>query len=125
MSKVNVRYIVNDVDAAVDFYTTELGFQVHTRLAPGFAALDRGDLRLLLNAPGAGGAGQSMPDRGHPEPGGWNRFQIEVDDLDSMVKRLKDHGATFRNEIVTGKGGKQTLVEDPAGNAVELFEPFG
>lgn len=90
--------------------------------APGFAALKRGTLRLLLNAPGAGGAGQTMPDGRRPEPGGWNRIQLEVEDLAATVDRLKEQGASFRNEIVSGKGGKQILLEDPAGNAVELFE---
>jgi catechol 2,3-dioxygenase-like lactoylglutathione lyase family enzyme len=122
--KVNVRYLVDDVDKAVDFYTSNLEFQLKMRPAPGFAALERGELRLLLNAPGAGGAGEAMPDGSRPEPGGWNRFQIEVEDLAATVERLKERGARFRNEIVTGKGGKQILLEDPAGNLVELFEPF-
>ncbi|HEV8340100.1 MAG TPA: VOC family protein [bacterium] len=123
MGKVNVRYLVDDVATAVDFYTKQLGFQVQMHPGPGFAALERGDLRLLLNAPGAGGAGQAMPDGRRPEPGGWNRFQIEVEDLDATVKRLKQQGAIFRNEVVTGQGGKQVLLEDPAGNVIELFEP--
>jgi predicted enzyme related to lactoylglutathione lyase len=91
--------------------------------APGFAMLSRGNLRLLLNAPGAGGAGRAMPDGTLPEPGGWNRFQLEVEDLEAAVQRLKDEGASFRNEIVTGTGGSQMLLEDPAGNLIELFEP--
>jgi len=124
MSMVSVRYIVTDVDAAVEFYTTLLGFEVRMRPAPGFAALERGGLRLLLNAPGAGGAGQAMPDGRVPEPGGWNRFQIEVDDLAATVDRLRAGGARFRNEIVTGNGGRQILVEDPSGNPVELLQPF-
>jgi catechol 2,3-dioxygenase-like lactoylglutathione lyase family enzyme len=123
MSMVSVRYVVTDVDAAVDFYTTLLGFEVRMRPAPGFAALERGGLRLLLNAPGAGGTGQAMPDGRVPEPGGWNRFQIEVDDLSATVDRLRAQGARFRNEIVVGNGGRQILVEDPSGNPVELFEP--
>lgn len=122
MGSVRVRYIVEDVDAAVDFYTSLLGFEVKMRPAPGFAALGRGELMLLLNAPGAGGAGQEMPDGSVPGPGGWNRFQLEVEDLDAMVARLKEEGATFRNEIVVGRGGKQVLLDDPSGNAVELFE---
>lgn len=122
MGGVSVRYIVEDVDAAVDFYTSLLGFEVKMRPAPGFAALRRGDLMLLLNAPGAGGAGQEMPDGSVPEPGGWNRFQLEVEDLDALVARLKEEGATFRSEIVVGRGGKQVLLDDPSGNAVELFE---
>jgi catechol 2,3-dioxygenase-like lactoylglutathione lyase family enzyme len=125
MSKVNVRYIVNDVDAVIPFYTDMLGFKLEMHPAPGFASLSRGDLQLLLNRPGAGGAGQAMPDSQRPAPGGWNRIQIEVDDLEATVEKLRKAGARFRNEIVTGNGGKQILVEDPSGNAVELFQPFG
>jgi catechol 2,3-dioxygenase-like lactoylglutathione lyase family enzyme len=124
MSKVNVRYIVNDVDAAIPFYTGMLGFKVDMHPAPGFASLSRGDLQLLLNRPGAGGAGQAMTDGQPPTPGGWNRIQIEVEDLEATVEKLKGAGARFRNEIVTGNGGKQILVEDPSGNAIELFQPF-
>lgn len=123
MSTVTVRYVVDDVDEAVDFYTDHLEFEVQMRPAPGFAALQRENLRLLLNEPGAGGAGRAMPDGSHPEPGGWNRFQIEVDDVAATVERLTEQGANFRNEIVAGKGGKQILLEDPAGNVIELFEP--
>lgn len=121
MSKVGVRYIVDDVEAALPFYE-RLGFTVQMHPAPGFAALDRGDLRLLLNQPGAGGAGQDMPDGRRPAPGGWNRIQLLVEDLESTVDALKANGVKFRNEIVTGQGGKQILVEDPAGNVVELFQ---
>jgi catechol 2,3-dioxygenase-like lactoylglutathione lyase family enzyme len=124
MSKVNVRYIVNDVDAVIPFYTDMLGFKVDMHPAPGFASLSRGDLRLLLNRPGAGGAGQAMPDSQLPAPGGWNRIQIEVENLEDTVDRLKRQGAHFRNAIVTGNGGKQILIEDPSGNPVELFQPF-
>lgn len=124
MAKVSVRYIVSDVDAAIPFYTDLLGFKVDMHPAPGFASLSRGDLRLLLNRPGAGGAGQAMPDGRVPAPGGWNRIQIEVDDLQATVEKLKKAGAKFRNEIITGSGGKQVLVEDPAGNPIELFQPF-
>ena len=124
MSKVNVRYIVNDVDAVIPFYTDLLGFKLDMHPAPGFARLSRGDLHLLLNRPGAGGAGQAMPDGQRPAPGGWNRIQIEVDDLEATVAQLKSAGARFRNEIVTGNGGKQILIEDPSGNAIELFQPF-
>jgi catechol 2,3-dioxygenase-like lactoylglutathione lyase family enzyme len=124
MSKVNVRYIVDDVDRAISFYTDILGFKLELHPAPGFASLSRGDLQLLLNRPGAGGAGQSMPDGKSPAPGGWNRIQIEVEDLEATVEKLKKAGARFRNAIVTGNGGKQILVEDPAGNPVELFQPF-
>jgi len=122
MSNVSVRYIVDDVDAAIPFYTEMLGFEVAMHPAPGFAMLSRGDLRLLLNQPGAGGAGQAMPDGQMPAPGGWNRIQIEVDDLAGRVEKLKGSGCRFRNEIVTGQGGKQVLAEDPSGNAIELFE---
>jgi catechol 2,3-dioxygenase-like lactoylglutathione lyase family enzyme len=122
MTEVSVRYIVDDVDAAVAFYTSHLGFELRTRPAPGFAMLSRGALRLLLNAPGAGGAGQAMPDGTVPEPGGWNRFQIEVDDLDAMVARLREGGATFRGNVISGRGGQQALLQDPAGNLVELFQ---
>jgi catechol 2,3-dioxygenase-like lactoylglutathione lyase family enzyme len=123
MATVSIRYIVNDVDAAMAFYTEHLGFRVDFHPAPGFALLSRGDLRLLLNMPGAGGAGQAMPDGSRPEPGGWNRFQIEVKDLTDTVARLKRQGANFRSEIINGNGGKQILLEDPAGNPIELFEP--
>jgi len=123
MTTVSVRYIVHDVDAAVAFYSERLGFEVDMRPAPGFAMLSRGDLRLLLNAPGGGGgAGQPMPYGREPEPGGWNRIQLEVDDLDAEVERLRGAGAPFRNEIVTGRGGKQILLDDPSGNPIELFE---
>ncbi len=123
MGTTSVRYLVDDVDAAVDFYTTLLGFEVQMRPGPGFAALKRDDFRLLLNAPGSGGAGQATP-RGVPEPGGWNRFQLQVDDLAATVQDLRDQRATFDGEIITGKGGQQILLMDPAGNLIELFEPF-
>jgi catechol 2,3-dioxygenase-like lactoylglutathione lyase family enzyme len=121
---VSVRYIVDDVEAAITFYAELLGFSVEANPAPGFAILSRGDLRLLLNAPGGpGGAAQPMPDGRVPEPGGWNRIQLEVADLEATVRELRDGGAAFRNEIVTGRGGKQILLEDASGNPVELFEP--
>src|SRR5687768_12707665 len=120
---VSVRYIVDDVDAAVDFYTTHIGFELRMRPAPGFAMLARDSLTLLLNAPGAGGAGQTLPDGSVPAPGEWNRFQLEVDDLDATVDRLREAGATFRSDVITGRGGRQALLEDPAGNLVELFQP--
>ena len=123
MTTVSVRYIVNDVDAAVEFYTKLLGFSVDLRPAPGFASLSRGNLRLLLNAPGAGGAGQAMPDGSKPAPGGWNRIQLEVADLASEVEKLRQAKAHFRNDIVIGNGGKQILLDDPSGNPIELFEP--
>jgi len=123
VAKVSVRYIVADVDAAIGFYRNMLGFQVDMHPAPGFASLSKGDLRLLLNRPGAGGAGQAMPDGRSPSPGGWNRIQIEVKDLTGKVQEMKRSGCKFRNEIVIGNGGKQILVEDPSGNPIELFEP--
>jgi catechol 2,3-dioxygenase-like lactoylglutathione lyase family enzyme len=124
MAVVQVRYIVKDVDAAIAFYVQKLGFVEVMHPAPAFAMLTRGDLRLVLSAsnPSAGG-GQPMPDGRQQEPGGWNRFAIEVDDLESMVERLRDKGAKFRNDIVTGVGGKQILLEDPSGNPIELFQP--
>jgi catechol 2,3-dioxygenase-like lactoylglutathione lyase family enzyme len=124
VATVRVRYIVDDVDAAIGFYTGQLGFKVDMHPAPGFAALSRGDLQILLNRPGAGGAGQSMVDGQVPAPGGWNRIQLEVDDLEAVVETLRSVGGRFRNEIVTGNGGKQILIEDPSGNPIELFEPF-
>jgi catechol 2,3-dioxygenase-like lactoylglutathione lyase family enzyme len=120
--QVSVRYIVDDVDAAVDHYTTHLGFRVDMRPAPGFAMLSRGPLRLLLNAPGAGGGGQGA-DGESPEPGGWNRVQLTVDDFDATVDRLRRARVRMRGDVVEGRGGRQLLVEDPAGNLVELFEP--
>ncbi|HEV2875183.1 MAG TPA: VOC family protein [Thermoleophilaceae bacterium] len=124
MATVNVRYIVDDVDATIAFYGGRLGFEVEVHPAPGFAILSRGDLRLMVNAPGGGGgAAEPMPDGRVPEPGGWNRIQLEVDDLGREVDTLRAAGAHFRNEIVTGRGGKQILLDDPSGNPVELFEP--
>jgi catechol 2,3-dioxygenase-like lactoylglutathione lyase family enzyme len=124
MAIVQVRYIVNDVDAAIAFYCQNLGFTEVLHPTPAFAMLTRGDLRLVLSAPNpAGGGGQPMPDGRNQEPGGWNRFAIEVSDLTATVETLRESGARFRNEIVTGVGGKQILVEDPSGNPVELFQP--
>jgi catechol 2,3-dioxygenase-like lactoylglutathione lyase family enzyme len=123
MSKVSIRYIVDDVDAAIAFYTEKLGFTVEMHPAPGFAMISLGDLRLMLNKPGAGGAGQAMPDGTLPAPGGWNRIMISVEDLDAEVERLKGTGARFRNEIVVGNGGKQILLEDPSANLIELNQP--
>jgi catechol 2,3-dioxygenase-like lactoylglutathione lyase family enzyme len=122
MTAVRVRYIVDDVEAAIAFYTAQLGFKVDMHPAPGFASLSRGDLQLMLNQPGAGGAGQAMPDGAMPAPGGWNRIMIAVDDLESEVVAMKATGASFRNDIVQGNGGKQILLQDPAGNLIELFE---
>ena len=118
----SVRYIVSDVARCVDFYRDRLGFKVEMHPGPGFAALSRDDLRLYLNAPGAGSAGKAGED---PEPGGWNRFQIETDDLDGLIGRLRDAGARFRGTLATGPGGRQILLEDPSGNVIELFEPAG
>ncbi|MDF2117899.1 VOC family protein [Roseiarcaceae bacterium H3SJ34-1] len=123
MAKVSVRYIVSDVDAAIGFYRDMLGFSVDMHPAPGFASLSRGDLILLLSRPGAGGAGQTRSDGQVPEPGGWNRIQIEVSDLTATVEKLKAAGCAFRGEIVIGNGGNQALVNDPSGNCFELFEP--
>lgn len=120
---VTVRYIVTDVEAAVEFYSVLLDFKVHLHPGPGFADIRRGNLRLLLNKPGAGGAGQAMADGTIPAPGGWNRIQIEVKDLSATVQNLKQQKALFRNEIVTGNGGKQILLQDSAGNLIELFQP--
>jgi catechol 2,3-dioxygenase-like lactoylglutathione lyase family enzyme len=119
---VNVRYMVDDVDKAIDFYTEMLGFKVLTSAAPAFADVERGNLRLLLAGP-ASSAGRPMPDGRKPGPGGWNRIHFIVDDIDAEVSRLQEAGATFRNDIVTGPGGKQILLEDPSGNVVELFQP--
>jgi catechol 2,3-dioxygenase-like lactoylglutathione lyase family enzyme len=125
MASVSVRYIVNDVDAAIAFYTRYLDFTEVMHPAPAFAMLSRGDLRLVLSAPGGGpGGGQAMPDGTVPTPGGWNRFSVEVTDLDGTVEKLRTAGVKFRNDIVTGVGGKQILAEDPSGNPVELFEPM-
>lgn len=123
MAPVNVRYIVHDVEAAIAFYRDRLGFDVEMHPAPGFAMLSRDDLRLLLNTPrGGGGAGVPMPDGREPEPGGWNRIQIVVDDIERDVEGLRNSGAQFRNEIVSGVAGKQILLDDPSGNPIELFE---
>jgi catechol 2,3-dioxygenase-like lactoylglutathione lyase family enzyme len=124
MTTVSVRYIVEDLAAAISFYREQLGFEVDMHPAPTFAMLSRGDLRLLLSVPSEqGGGGQSMPDGRRQQPGGWNRIQLEVSDLDAEVERLRAAGAHFRSDIVRGVGGDQVLVEDPAGNVVELFEP--
>jgi catechol 2,3-dioxygenase-like lactoylglutathione lyase family enzyme len=124
MATVSVRYIVDDVDAAIVFYREQLGFDEVMHPAPTFAILTHGDLRLALSAQsGSGGGGQAMPDGTKPAPGGWNRLMLEVDDLDGAVALLRRSGARFRNDIVAGFGGKQILLEDPSGNPIELFEP--
>jgi catechol 2,3-dioxygenase-like lactoylglutathione lyase family enzyme len=123
MSDIGIRYIVDDVDAAVDFYTTHLSFEVAMKPGPGFALLRRGELQLMLNSPGGGGgAGQDVAGA-RPEPGGWNRFQLRVEDLDSAVEGLRRAGVDFRGDVITGRGGRQALALDPSGNPVELFEP--
>jgi catechol 2,3-dioxygenase-like lactoylglutathione lyase family enzyme len=119
---VNVRYMVDDVDESIAFYTKLLGFEILTSAAPAFADVRRGNLRLLLSGPKSS-AGRPMPDGRTPGPGGWNRIHFIVDDIDVEVARLRDAGATFRNDILSGPGGKQVLLEDPSGNVVELFQP--
>jgi catechol 2,3-dioxygenase-like lactoylglutathione lyase family enzyme len=121
---VNVRYLVDDVRAAVDFYTTHFGFTVNTMVLPAFADVTRGNLRLLLAGPRSS-AGRAMPDGRKPEPGGWNRIHFIVDDIAAEVDRLRTAGVSFRNDIVTGPGGRQILLDDPSGNPVELFQPAG
>ena len=117
-----IRYLVNDVDAAIPFYTEQLGFSLEQQMGPAFAIVTRADLSLWLAGP-ASSAARAMPDGRKPEPGGWNRLVLQVDDLAAEVEALKEGGATFRNEIVTGPGGKQILLEDPDGNPIELFQP--
>jgi len=119
---VNVRYLVDDVERAVDFYTGHFGFTLKSNHAPAFADVVRGNLRLLLSGP-TSSAGRPMPDGRRPEPGGWNRIHLIVDDIEAEVERFRDAGLSFRNEIVTGPGGKQILLDDPAGNPIELFQP--
>jgi catechol 2,3-dioxygenase-like lactoylglutathione lyase family enzyme len=121
---VHVRYMVDDVETAVDFYTKHLGFTLRMSAAPAFADVLRGKLRLLLSGP-TSSAGRPMPDGTKPAPGGWNRIHLLVEDLAAEVERLRAAGLTFRNDIVSGPGGKQILLEDPSGNVVELFEPAG
>jgi catechol 2,3-dioxygenase-like lactoylglutathione lyase family enzyme len=121
---VNVRYMVDDVDTAIEFYTRHLGFEVRTSAAPAFADVTRGSLRLLLSGP-ASSAGRPMPDGTKPGPGGWNRIHLIVADIASEVARLRDAGVSFRNDVVTGPGGSQILLEDPSGNVIELFQPAG
>jgi catechol 2,3-dioxygenase-like lactoylglutathione lyase family enzyme len=122
MTTVNVRYMVDDVETAVAFYTTHLGFTLNSSAAPAFADVSRGDLRLLLSG-ATSSAGRAMPDGRRPEPGGWNRIQLIVDDIDGEVARLRAAGVRLRNDVIKGPGGSQVLVEDPSGNAIELFKP--
>jgi predicted enzyme related to lactoylglutathione lyase len=121
---VSVRYLVDDVDAAVDFYTRQFGFTVRSSAAPAFADVVRGRLRLLLSGP-TSSAGRPMPDGRTPGPGGWNRIHLIVEDIEAEVERLRAAGLAFRNDIVTGPGGKQILLDDPSGNPIELFQPAG
>lgn len=121
---VSVRYMVDDVQAAVDFYTGHFGFSLRTNAVPAFADVVRGHLRLLLSGPQSS-AGRPMPDGRTPEPGGWNRVHFVVEDLAAEVERLRAAGVTFRNDVVSGPGGQQILLEDPAGNPIELFQPRG
>jgi catechol 2,3-dioxygenase-like lactoylglutathione lyase family enzyme len=121
---VNVRYMVDDVEAAVDFYTNHFEFEVRTNASPAFADVVRGHLRLLLSGP-TSSAGRAMPDGAKPGPGGWNRIHFIVEDIEAEVQRLRPAGVRFRNDVITGPGGKQVLLEDPSGNPIELFQPAG
>jgi catechol 2,3-dioxygenase-like lactoylglutathione lyase family enzyme len=121
-ASANVRYMVDDVEAAIAFYTTHLGFTVLTDQSPAFADVKRGQLRLLLSGP-TSSAGRPMPDGRQPEPGGWNRIHLIVDDVAAEAERLRAAGVTFRNEIIKGPGGSQILLDDPSGNPIELFQP--
>jgi catechol 2,3-dioxygenase-like lactoylglutathione lyase family enzyme len=121
---VNVRYMVDDVEEAIDFYTTHFGFTLRSSAAPAFADVERGSLRLLLSGPKSS-AGRPMPDGRKPGPGGWNRIHFIVEDIAADVERLRTAGLTFRNDVVSGPGGRQILLEDPSGNPIELFQPAG
>ena len=122
--RVNVRYLVDDVEASIAFYTTHFGFEVLSNAAPAFADVVRGNLRLLLSGP-ASSAGRPMPDGRKPSPGGWNRIHFIVDDIHGDVERLRAAGASFRNDVISGPGGRQVVLDDPSGNPIELFEPAG
>jgi catechol 2,3-dioxygenase-like lactoylglutathione lyase family enzyme len=122
VSTVNIRYIVDEVDAAIHFYTTHLGFTLLSNASPAFADVTRGDLRLLLSGPTSSG-GRPLPDGRRPTPGGWNRIHFVVDDLDAEVRRLRAAGVPFRSDIITGPGGSQIVLDDPSGNPIELFQP--
>jgi catechol 2,3-dioxygenase-like lactoylglutathione lyase family enzyme len=121
---VHDRYLVDDVQAAIDFYTSHLGFTSNTTFLPAFADVRRGNLRLLLSGP-ASSAGRHLPDGRRPEPGGWNRIHLLVGDIDAEVARLREEGVEFRSDVITGPGGRQIVLDDPAGNPVELFQPAG
>lgn len=126
MSTVQVRYIVTDVDAAIDFYTSNLGFKENMHPSPNFAMLSRGDLRLVLSAPNGPntGGGSTLPDGRKPEPGGWNRFAVQIDDIAEAASLLGEAGVRFRSDIIEGVGGRQAIIEDPSGNPIELFQPI-
>jgi catechol 2,3-dioxygenase-like lactoylglutathione lyase family enzyme len=126
VSTVQVRYIVNDLDAAIAFYTKQLGFHEDRHPSPNFAMLSRGDLRLVLSVPGAPntGGGSALPDGRVPQPGGWNRFAVQVDELEPVISRLREAGVSFRSDVVNGVGGRQALIEDPSGNPIEIFQPL-
>ncbi|MDY7089882.1 MAG: VOC family protein [Actinomycetota bacterium] len=123
-SVVSVRYLVDDVQSSIDFYTTHLGFKPNTTFLPAFADVTRGNLRLLLSGP-ASSAGRAMPDGRRPSPGGWNRLHLLVGDIDTEVSRLRSAGVVFRSDVITGPGGRQIVLDDPSGNPVELFQPAG
>ena len=123
-SAVNVRYMVDDVEAAIAFYTTHFGFTVRSNAAPAFADIVRGPLRILLSGPKSS-AGRPMPDGRQPGPGGWNRIHFIVEDIEAEVARLRAAGVRFRNDIINGPGGKQIVLDDPSGNPIELFQPAG
>jgi catechol 2,3-dioxygenase-like lactoylglutathione lyase family enzyme len=126
MSTVQVRYIVNDVDSAIAFYTKHLGFHEDMHPAPAFAMLSRGDLRLVLSAPSGPntGGGSTLPDGRTPQPGGWNRFAVQVDDITEVSSQLRQAGVRFHSDIIEGVGGRQAIIEDPSGNPIELFQPI-
>jgi catechol 2,3-dioxygenase-like lactoylglutathione lyase family enzyme len=123
MATVSIRYIVDDVDAAIPFYCERLGFELRMHPAPPFAMLERGDLRLLLSAPGGGPGGGASTAGGTPHPGGWNRFCLEVEDVTAFAEELRAAGVTLRSDVIEGVGGRQVVIEDPSGNPIELFEP--
>jgi catechol 2,3-dioxygenase-like lactoylglutathione lyase family enzyme len=117
-----IRYMVNDVEISIEFYTKHLGFSLLEKMGPAFAMIEKGDLQIWLSGPQSSAA-RAMPDGSVPQPGGWNRFVIEVNDIETLVTTMKKAGISFRNEIITGPGGKQILAEDPSGNPIEIFQP--